>query len=154
MSKEPKRIKIDTENAKGRTAAEIRASGYLTEEEKRLLFEAVNSVLSVIQAPEYQELLKDAEERERLLLPFIEKVLTDPKNRRKYKGITAAEVLENLDVMGRVVNPGEISAEIQKGHRNRKEHQRHARSKGPSRKMQRQKTALRFIMRNATKKPN
>ena len=119
MSKEPqkrviKRVTIDTENAKGRTVGEMRSSGFLTEEEKRLLFEAVNSVLSVIQAPEYQELLKDAEERERLLLPFVEKVLTDPKNRRKYKGITAAEVLENMDIMGRIVEPGEISAEILK----------------------------------------
>ena len=119
MSKEPqkrviKRVTIDTENAAGRTIGEIRSSGFMTEEEKRLLFEAVNSVLSVIQAPEYQELLKDAEERERILLPFVEKVLKDPKNRRKYKGITAAEVLENMDIMGRVVNPGEISAEILK----------------------------------------
>ena len=119
MSKEPqkrviKRVTIDTENAAGRTMGEIRSSGFMTEEEKRLLFEAVNSVLSVIQAPEYQELLKDAEERERILLPFVEKVLKDPKNRRKYKGITAAEVLENMDIMGRVVNPGEISAEILK----------------------------------------
>ena len=114
MSKEPKRVIIDTENATGRTMGEIHASGFMTEEEKALLNDAVNSVMSLFQKPEFKELLKDAEERERILLPFVEKVLKEPKNRRKYKGITAAEVLENLDVMGRVVNPGEISAEILK----------------------------------------
>lgn len=119
MSKEPqkrviKRVTIDTENAAGRTMNEIRSSGFMTEEEKALLNDAVNSVMSLFQKPEFKELLNDAEERERILLPFVEKVLKDPKNRRKYKGITAAEVLENMDIMGRVVNPGEISAEILK----------------------------------------
>ena len=87
----------------------------MTVEEKRAaLKDAVKAVFDLFEKPEFQELLKDAEERERRLLPYVEKVLSEPKNRRKYKGITPQAVLENLNIMGRVVDPEEITAEILK----------------------------------------
>lgn len=87
----------------------------LSEQERhKLLSDAVKAFFELFDNPEAKEVLKDAEERERVLTPYIEKVLADPKNKEKYKGITAKEVLDNLDVLGRVVDPGEVTAEILK----------------------------------------
>lgn len=43
-----------------------------------------------------------------------EKVLTDPKNKGKYKGITAQDILDNLNVKGELVDPDKQTAEIYK----------------------------------------
>ncbi len=89
--------------------------GELTEEEQReALKGVVKAVFDLFEKPAFQDLLRDAEERERILLPYIEKVLKDPKNRRKYKGITPQAVLDNLTLTGRVADPEEITAEILK----------------------------------------
>lgn len=86
----------------------------VTELHRATLKEIVQPIFDMLQNEDFQTLLKDAEARENVLRPFIESVLQDPKNQNKYKGITAAQVLENLDIMGRVINPEELTAEILK----------------------------------------
>lgn len=93
---------------------EERAAYFNNDERREKLKDLLQPVFEMLQNENYQELLKDAEARENMLLPYIESVLQDPTNKRKYKGITAAQVLENLDIMGRIVNPEEVSAEILK----------------------------------------
>ena len=89
--------------------------GELTEEEQKETLKGVDkAVFDLFEKPAFQDLLKDAEERERILLPYIEKVLNEPKNRRRYKGITPQAVLDNLTLTGRVADPEEITAEILK----------------------------------------
>ena len=62
--------------------------GELTEEEQKETLKGVDkAVFDLFEKPAFQDLLKDAEERERILLPYIEKVLNEPKNRRRYKGV-------------------------------------------------------------------
>ena len=88
------------------------------EERTAALAAAFKPVIELLNTPEYveifNELLNDAEQREQVLKPYIEIVLQDPKNKRKYKGITVDAILENLDVMGRIVNPNDLTAEILK----------------------------------------
>jgi len=85
--------------------------GEMSQEEKREVIKGVvKPLIELFEKPEFQELLKDAEERERILLPYIEKVLKDPK----YKKITPEAVLDNLTLTGRVADPEEITAEILK----------------------------------------
>ena len=87
---------------------------------KAALKDLLQPVFEMLQRKDFQDLIKDAEARENVLLPYIESVLNDPKNKGKYKGITAEQVLDNLDIMGRVINPEEISAEILKRAEQRK----------------------------------
>lgn len=107
------------EDATPEEKAELAAAGKqfadtVTEVHRETLKEIVQPIFDMLQNEDFQNLLKDAEAREKVLMPYIESVLQDPKSKHKYKGITAAQVLENLDIMGRVINPEELTAEILK----------------------------------------
>ena len=128
----PRKIVIDKSkrDPNDKTMAEIKAlppeeqAAYLKQLEdtgrefsnavKGTLREIVQPIFDMLQNEDFQTLLKDAEAREKVLMPYIDSVLKDPKNKGKYKDITAEQVLDNLDIMGRVINPEEISAEILK----------------------------------------
>lgn len=77
---------------------------------KKSLRELMQPVLDAILSEDFQELLQDAEANAEALTPHIEKVLQNPK----YKGITAAQVLDNINILGKAVNPDDLTAEILK----------------------------------------
>ena len=79
-------------------------------ERAAFLKEALQPVLDALLNSDLQELLQDAEARAELLAPYIEEVLQNPK----YKGITAAQVLDNMTLLGKAAEPGDITAEILK----------------------------------------
>lgn len=132
------------EDATPEEKAELAAAGKqfadtVTELHRATLKEIVQPIFDMLQNEDFQTLLKDAEARENVLRPFIESVLQDPKNKNKYKGITAAQVLDNLDVMGRVVNPEELTAEILK--RAKQRQRADAASKAQREKLEQKKAA-------------
>lgn len=104
-------VNIDTEQ-QGPDVSTGAALEQAADSVKKSLREIMQPVLDALLNDDLQELLQDAETREKVLLPYIENVLIDPRNRKKYAGITAEQVLDNLDVLGRTVNPDDITAEI------------------------------------------
>ncbi len=126
----PRKIVIDTSKRKPgvKTIGELKA---MTDAERAdyaeniedyasILNTAIEAVKAAVESPEMQELIKDAEERRAVLTPYIEKILQDPGKREKYQGLTPDIVLDNMDLIGRIVNPEEATAEIIKRAEKRK----------------------------------
>lgn len=126
----PRKIVIDTSKKKPgvKTIAEIQAmtdaerADYIenVEDYVSILETAIEAVKAAVESPEMQELIKDAEERRAVLTPYIEKILQEPTNRRKFKGLTVDIVLDNMNLIGGIVNPEEVTAEIIKRAEKRK----------------------------------